>query len=390
MITQRLQRLTPYIPGEQPKDRPYIKLNANENPYPPSPRVAQALEVLAAHNPMNMALYPDPESAELRAAIADMLNQTGGVLCRTAVTHDGVCRPAPENALVSPLTPDMLFAGNGSDEVLSFLFCAFFESDRPLVLPCHTYSFYPVYAAYYQIPLNPVPLHDDMSVDIPALIDAAQRTQSSIILANPNAPTARAVSREQIASLLDSCPRGQIVAVDEAYADFGTESALPLLSRYDNLVVVRTFSKSFSLAGMRLGYAAAQPELISALTKAKNSFNHFPCDIAVQTAGIAACSDVPYYVCTAQQITTEREAFTAFLRTQGWCVSDSQTNFVFVQKKPYKGRFLYEYIKQHGILVRHFAAEEIQNHIRITIGTEQHMRQLRQCLSDMPAAAYGS
>lgn len=385
MLTQRLQNLQPYTPGEQPKDRHYIKLNANENPYPPSPQVTSAINKLLTDNPMAPALYPDPDSTVLRTAVARMLNSTGGVLCRT-IEKDGKCIPAPQDILPQQITADMIFTGNGSDEVLSFLFYAFFEQDRPIVLPQFTYSFYPVYASYYHIPLCTVPLLQDMQLNIPALLDAAHRTHSSIILANPNAPTALGITRQQVRTLLNNCPPGQIVAVDEAYVDFGGESCLPLLAEYDNLIIIRTFSKSFSLAGMRLGYAVAQPHLIQALTTVKNSFNHFPCDVIAQTAGIAACNDTAYYVQTAKRIVLTRNNFTTFLRSSGWQTFDSQTNFLFTCKPPYKGHAVYEYIKQKGILIRHFATDGIENYIRITIGTDSQMEQLQDCLKNIPSA----
>jgi histidinol-phosphate aminotransferase len=318
------------------------------------------------------ARYPDPDSTELRTAIAQLLNKTGGVLANA--------KPLPSNQSVNA---SMIFVGNGSDEVLSFVVYAFFDSDRPLVSLRHTYSFYPVYAGYYGIPLRQVPLKSDFSVDTNALVTAAKEADSSIILANPNAPTGIALSRDEIRALLEQASPNRVVVVDEAYADFGVESALPLLNCFHNLVIVRTFSKSLSFAGMRLGYVVASPDLIRTLTTVKNSFNHFPVDVVTQIAGKAACSDAAYYEKNARSIVRERELFSEFLKQDGWLVLPSATNFVFARHRELGGLDVYQKIKAQGILVRHFATPGIEDFVRISIGTPDEMAKLREAVAEI-------
>jgi histidinol-phosphate aminotransferase len=374
MTATRIAGLQPYIPGEQPgklpNGREYVKLNANENPYPPSPLVADVIRKLVAGDFYKAARYPDPDSTGLRTAIAEMLNKTGGVFANAKPLASG-----------RSVDASMIFVGNGSDEVLSFVFYAFFDSDRSLVSLRHTYSFYPVYAGYYGIPLKQIPLKSDFTVDIDALVIAANQEDSSIILANPNAPTGIALTQSEIRAMLEQAPPGRVVVVDEAYADFGAESALPLLADFPNLVIVRTFSKSLSFAGMRLGYVVASPELIRTLTTVKNSFNHFPVDVVTQTAGVAACKDVMYYEKNARQIVHERESFSEFLTQNGWLVLPSATNFVFARHRELGGHDVYQKIKAQGILVRHFATPGIEDFVRISIGTPDEMAQLREAIA---------
>ena len=364
MIAQRVQNLKPYQPGEQPKDRDYIKLNANENPYPPAPAVVEAVCRHAQEASQTLALYADPDSNQLRAAIAAHLNQTGGVLAN--------CRPLSQS-----ISADMVFCGNGSDEVLSFVFYAFFDSSSPLIQPEHTYSFYPVYAGYYDIPLKKIPLNQDFSLDVEAMIHAAVENDSSLILANPNAPSSLALSLQQLRDLLSRLPKNRVHVVDEAYADFGSESALSLLAEFPNLVVVRTFSKSLSLAGMRLGYAVASPELIQVLHRVKDSFNHFPVDVLAQKAGVAACQSTSYYEDCTKKIVEQRDDFIGFLQNLGWQVLDSSTNFIFTTKPGVSGRQVYQTLKEAGILVRRFDTPGIEEYLRITVGTAQQMAQLK-------------
>lgn len=383
-VSKRLESLHPYVPGEQPTDRVYIKLNANENPYPPHPSVIAAVNDALSSHPEKLSLYPDPDVTELRTEIARMLNATGGVLARTrssGSSGQATCTPAPEDELGFEITPDMIFCGNGSDEVLSFVFYSFFDSDRPLVFPEHTYSFYPVYCGYYQIPMDRVPLRPDWTLDTDTMLAHANRTKSSIIFANPNAPTGLALTRSQVEALLNAAPAGQVVAVDEAYCDFGGESCLPLLKTHRNLVIVRTFSKSLSFAGMRLGYIVADPELVQAVFRVKNSFNHFPVDFVAKTAAIASCRAAGYYAQNARRIISERESLTAFLREQGFFVIDSTTNFVFARKDGMSGRELYEQARDAGILIRHFATPGIEDFVRITIGSPQQMAELKKALA---------
>ena len=379
MISERMKNLHPYVPGEQPKDRVYIKLNANENPYPPAPEVIKATGAFVKKNPMKLALYPDPDSLSLRASIADMLNKTGGVLCRASVSGKK-CEPAQEDKIPFVVTPDMIYAGNGSDEVLSFVFYAFFDSANRLVLPEFTYSFYPVYAGFYNIPTDVIPLNADWTLDTAEMLSRAKANGSGIIFANPNAPTGRGLTRDEVRAMIKSADSDKVFVVDEAYCDFGGESCIPLLSEFKNLVIVRTFSKSLCSAGMRLGYIVANPELVNTVTTVKNSLNHFPVDAVAQAAGKAACENPWYYAECARKVACERDEFTRFLYENGWNVIPSQTNFVFAQKPGMGGEEVYQRIKQEGILVRHFSTKGIEDYVRITIGTKKQMNELKRVI----------
>ena len=379
MISERMKNLHPYVPGEQPKDRVYIKLNANENPYPPAPEVIKATGAFVKKNPMKLALYPDPDSLSLRASIADMLNKTGGVLCRASVSGKK-CEPAQEDKIPFVVTPDMIYAGNGSDEVLSFVFYAFFDSANRLVLPEFTYSFYPVYAGFYNIPTDVIPLNADWTLDTAEMLSRAKANGSGIIFANPNAPTGRGLTRDEVRAMIKSADSDKVFVVDEAYCDFGGESCIPLLSEFKNLVIVRTFSKSLCSAGMRLGYIVANPELVNTVTTVKNSLNHFPVDAVAQAAGKAACENPWYYAECARKVACERDDFTRFLSENGWNVIHSQTNFVFAQKPGMSGEEVYQRIKQEGILVRHFSTKGIEDYVRITIGTKKQMNELKRVI----------
>jgi len=344
MFAKRFTGLNPYVPGEQPKDRAYVKLNANENPYPPSPAVGKTVHEF---NVADFRLYPDPDAAELRAAIARMLGL-------------GV-------------TSDMIFIGNGSDEVLSFIFYTFFDSDRPVFFPEHTYSFYPVYSGYYGIPFKKIPLRPDFSIDPDAMVAGES---SGIIFPNPNAPTGMYMPLAELRTILARYPADRAVIVDEAYIDFGGETAIPLLKEYKNLVIIRTFSKSFCFAGARLGFVVANPEIIKAIFVTKNSFNHFPVDVLTQKIGVAACNDSEYYKRINSLIASTRDSFAEALRGSGWEVLPSLTNFVFARKEGHTGSEVYEFIKGNGILVRFFNIPGITEFVRISIGTPEDMRAL--------------
>ena len=351
MYTKRFADLKPYIPGEQPRDRVYIKLNANENPYPPSPEVSRVLKDFDASR---LRLYPDPDSTELRAAIAGMLGK-------------GV-------------TPDMIIAGNGSDELLSFVFYTFFDSEAPLCFPEHTYSFYPVYAGYYNIPVRKVPLKEDFSIDIEGMLKGES---SGMIFPNPNAPTGIYMPLSDVRSILERYPSDSAVVVDEAYIDFGGDSAISLLKDHKNLVIIRTFSKSYCFAGARLGYVVANPELIEALFTTKNSFNHFPVDLLAQRIGIASCGDPDYYKKINGMIIETRDKFTRGLRMRGWEVLPSKANFVMARRKGIAGRDVYEHIKRNGILVRYFNIPGITDYVRISIGKQEDMDRLLEVLGPL-------
>ena len=377
LTSNRMNGLHPYVPGEQPKDRVYIKLNANENPYPPSKEVTKAVVKFVKQHPDKLGLYPDPDSNDLHAAIADMLNKSGGVLCRAQV-HGKEVAPAPEDKIPFTVTPDMIYSGNGSDEVLSFVFYAFFDSGRKFVLPEFTYSFYPVYAGFYDIPMDTVPLKDDWSLDTEEMLKRAESNQCGMIFANPNAPTGIGLTRAQVREMLKKARADQIFIVDEAYVDFGGESCIPLLAEFKNLVIVRTFSKSLCGAGQRLGYIVSSPELVNIVTTVKNSVNHFPIDAVAQVSGAAACRDVAYYVGTSKKVAEEREAFYNFLKDKGFYVIKSQTNFLFAKKDGIAGEDLYKGIKAEGLLIRHFKTPGIEDFVRITIGTKEQMAELRK------------
>lgn len=385
MITStRMNNLHPYVPGEQPKDRVYIKLNANENPYAPAPSVQKAVTDFVQSHPEKMGLYPDPDSNELHAAIADMLNKTGGVLCRAKVDGDKVT-PSEQDKIPFTVTPEMIYSGNGSDEVLSFVFYAFFDSSTKFVMPEFTYSFYPVYAGFYNIPMDNVPLNSDWSLDKDEMLKRAAANRGGIIFANPNAPTGIGLKREEVRQMLLKASKDEIFIVDEAYVDFGGESCIPLLNEFKNLVIVRTFSKSLCGAGMRLGYIVANPELVNIVTTVKNSVNHFPIDAIAQVAGNAACKNPAYYVETSKKVAEERDKFYTFLKEKGFYVIESQTNFLFARKDGISGDELYRKIKAEGLLIRHFSTPGIEDFVRITIGTKEQMNELRKAFEKVLA-----
>lgn len=380
MISNRMKNLHPYVPGEQPKDRVYIKLNANENPYAPSKKVQDAVIEFVKNNPMKLALYPDPDSLELHKAIADMLNKTGGVLSNARINGEEVS-PSENDKIPFTVTPEMIYSGNGSDEVLSFVFYAFFGSDKKLVLPEFTYSFYPVYAGFYNIETDIVPMKKDWSLDTEEMLGRAKKNGSGLIFANPNAPSGIGLTRNQVREMLKKADPDEVFVVDEAYCDFGGESCIPLLAEFKNLLIVRTFSKSLCGAGMRLGYIVASPELVNYVTTVKNSLNHFPIDALNQTAGIAACQNPAYYCECAKKVRDERESFQDFLKEKGWEYIPSSTNFVLARNPKMPGEQVYQNIKKQGILVRHFSTKGIEDYVRITIGTKEQMDALKDAIN---------
>lgn len=382
LTSNRMKGLHPYVPGEQPKDRTYIKLNANENPYPPSKKVSDAVIDFVKNHPEKLGLYPDPDSIELHAAIANMLNKTGGVLCRAKVCGENVF-PSESDKIPFSVTPEMIYSGNGSDEVLSFVFYAFFDSAEKFVLPQFTYSFYPVYAGFYDIQMESVPLKNDWSLDTQKMIELAHKNKSGIIFANPNAPTGIGLTRDEVRQMLLKADKDEIFIVDEAYVDFGGESCIPLLKDFKNLVIVRTFSKSLCGAGQRLGYIVSSPELVNIVTTVKNSVNHFPIDAVSQVAGIAACNDVPYYVETSKKVAKTRDDFYNFLQEKGFYVIKSETNFLFAKKDGISGDEIYKKIKNQGLLIRHFDTKGIEDFVRITIGTDEQMSLLKKAFENL-------
>jgi len=349
MLSERMKRLVPYTPGEQPQDRKYLKLNTNENPYPPSPRIREALENLDIER---LRLYPDPLSTRLREKLA----------------------------LKWGLHRDQVFVSNGSDEALSFCFYAFFGSERgKLRFPDVTYSFFPVYCSFYDIPYETVPLNDDFTIDMARFLTEGG---CGVIFPNPNAPTGICVSPEQVIDLMENYPRDRVVVIDEAYIDFGGESAVPLIHRFPNLAVVRTFSKSMSLAGLRLGVVLGDKALVSALFTVKDSFNSYPLGAFSQLLGEIALSDESYYHSITKEIISTREDFTRKLSGLGWKVLPSKANFVFAKKKGVPGRDVYLGLKAQGILVRHFDAQRIRDFVRITVGKREDMERLLAAAKD--------
>jgi histidinol-phosphate aminotransferase len=335
-----VKQLDPYVPGEQPKDQRYIKLNTNECPYPPSPK---ALEAIQAELGANLRLYPDPNGDVLKDAIAD---------------YYGLERAE-------------IFVGNGSDEVLAHVFRGLFKPDQALLFPDISYSFYPVYANLYQLPVELIPLAPDLSLDLAAY----QRANGGIIFPNPNAPTGSAIELAAIEALLVA-NSDSVVVVDEAYVDFGAQTCIPLVKRYPNLLVVQTLSKSRSLAGLRVGFAVGHPELIEALERIKNSFNSYPLDRLALVGAAASIKDKTYFEQTCQQVIATREQFVIDLQALDFQVLPSSANFVFARPPSGKAEALYLALKQEGILVRHFKKPRIHEYLRISIGTDAEMQAL--------------
>ncbi|SDK71496.1 histidinol-phosphate transaminase [Billgrantia gudaonensis] len=338
-----VRELTPYVPGEQPRER-LIKLNTNENPYPPAPGVEAILREFPADH---LRLYPDPESRALRQALADEYGVDVG----------------------------QVFVGNGSDEVLALAFQAFFRHGLPLEMPAITYSFYPVYCRLYDIERRSHPLDDHWQVNL----DAFSRDCSGVIFANPNAPTAHGHSREAISRLLQRVTN-RVVLIDEAYADFGGESAVPLVAEHGNLLVTGTFSKSRSLAGIRLGYAIGSRELIEGLERVKDSFNSYPIDSLASAIGIAALEDREHFAACREKVITTRERTRQRLEALGFEVLPSQANFILVRHPAQEAAQLFVGLRERGILVRHFNTEVLSDFLRISIGTEDEMDSLVETL----------
>lgn len=341
--------LTPYTPGEQPKLANLIKLNTNECPYPPSEKVLQAISQ-AVNGALR--LYPDPDSAALRQAIAD---------------YYGIGR-------------DHVFAGNGSDEILAFAFQALLNHAGPLVYPDITYSFYPVYCQLNGIRAEHLALEDDFSLDLSKVPADA----GAVIFPNPNAPTGRTVSLESISTLCQRLPE-RVIVVDEAYVDFGAETAVPLVKDYPNLLVVQTFSKSRALAGLRVGFAIGQPELLAGLERVKNSFNSYPVDRLASAGAIAAMEDRAGFEHDRQRIIASRTWVTEQLSALGFNVVPSAANFVFARHPEENAEALAQALRERAIIVRHFRLPRIDQHLRITIGTREECEALIQALKEILA-----
>ncbi len=335
--SRTIRDLEPYVPGEQPQDRRYIKLNTNENPYPPSPR---ALEAIRGVTGETLRLYPDPNCRELKSAIAHYYGIPKG----------------------------RVFVGNSSDEVLALSFLTFFQQDLPILFPDVTYSFYEVYCNLFNIQSKLVPLAEDFSI---CLTDYVQ-DNGGIIFANPNALTGHSLDALRIRELLEANTRS-VVAVDEAYVDFGGETVIPLVKEFKNLLVVQTFSKSRSLAGLRVGLAVGHEELIEGLERAKNSFNSYPLGRLALAGAVAAIQDEAYLQETCRKVMNTRERVAARLEGMGFEVVPSRANFLLAQHASVSGKELYDALRAKGILVRYFNKPRVANHIRVTIGTDEEM-----------------
>lgn len=336
-MSSRFDALEAYVPGEQPQDMQYVKLNTNESPFPPSPQVLAAVN---AAETARLNRYPDPEGKALREKLAE----TYGV------------------------KPDNVFLANGSDELLSFAFMAFCDSSRPVAFPDISYGFYPVYANLYQVPYAEIPLREGFVLD-PA--DYCGLNQN-IVIANPNAPTGRAISVSDIEKIVRTNP-DHVVLIDEAYIDFGGESCLPLIQKYDNLLVCQTFSKFRSLAGGRLGFALASEGLIADLEKIKYSTNSYNINRLTMAGALATLDSNDYYVENSKKIQENRAYTTAELAKLGFETLPSLTNFIFTRCPAVEGGALYRGLKARGVLVRHWDKPEISDWLRVTIGTREQM-----------------
>lgn len=340
--------LSPYVPGEQPKLQNLVKLNTNEHPYGPSPKVLDAIRAACDDT---LKLYPDPSSDRLREAIASAVGAQ----------------------------PQQVFVGNGSDEVLAHAFLALLKHDRPLRFPDITYSFYPVYCGLYGIDFETMPLTADFCIDVEDYLPARHGPAGAIIFPNPNAPTGRALSAAEVERIVAGNP-DTVVVVDEAYVDFGAESVIPLVSRYDNLLVVQTLSKSRSLAGLRVGFAVGSAALIDGLERVKNSFNSYPIDRLASAGAVAALDDTEYFEQTRNAVIETRSRMTAGLESLGFEVLPSAANFVFARHRAKDAAMLAASLREQSIIVRHFRHARIDQFLRITVGTEAQCDLLLQAL----------
>ncbi|MFP8965303.1 histidinol-phosphate transaminase [Pokkaliibacter sp. CJK22405] len=342
-----VSQLTPYVPGEQPKVTNLVKLNTNENPYPPSPKVLDAIHHAANEH---LRLYPDPSSSALRQTIA---------------SYHGV-------------GADNVFIGNGSDEVLALVFQGLLKHDLPILYPDISYSFYPVYCGLYEIEAREVPLREDFTLNVQDYTQA----NGGIIFANPNAPTGISIPASDIEWLLQQHP-DSIVIIDEAYVDFGAESVIPLTQRYPNLLVTQTLSKSRSLAGMRVGLAIGHEDLIDGLNRVKNSFNSYPIDRIASAASVASYEDETYFQKVREKVMATREQLVADLRSRGFEVLPSHTNFVFARHPEHDAKAIASGLREQSVIVRHFTMARINQYLRISIGTDAECQALIKALDSI-------
>ena len=345
-LTEKLRGLEAYVPGEQPKERKYVKLNTNESPFPPSEYARR----IAAEQLEKLMLYPDPDCRELLEEIA--FNADVG----------------RENVIVS----------NGSDEVLNFAFMAYCDKDTPAVFPDITYGFYKVFADLNGVPSRILPLNDDFTIDL----EAYKKEAGTVFIANPNAPTGLALPVEEIEKLLQANP-SRVVVVDEAYVDFGGESCIPLTKKYDNLLVTQTFSKSRSLAGARLGFGVACKAIIDDLNKIKYSTNPYNVNRVTAALGVGAIRDKEYFNACRLSVIETRKWTAEKLKEFGFTMTDSMANFLFVRHEKIGGEELYLRLKEKGILVRHFKTDRIKDYNRITVGSRAEMEALVTAIGEI-------
>lgn len=337
---ENVRKVVPYTPGEQPKSKNIIKLNTNENPYPPAPGVERALREMDVQE---FRKYPDAETRPLVDVLAEYYQ----------------------------VKPEQVFVGVGSDDVLAMSFLTFFNSGKPILFPDITYSFYDVWADLLKIPYACQPLDDEFHIRV----EDYKKDCGGIVIPNPNAPTGVEMGLSQIEEILKSNP-DVIVIIDEAYVDFGADSALSLLPKYENLLVVQTFSKSRSLAGMRIGYAIGCPKMIKYLNDVKYSFNSYTMNMTALTLGVEAVKDDAYFKETLQKVMNTRERVKGELKALGFVFQDSKSNFIFASHPNYPAKELFEALKQAGIYVRYFNKPRIDNYLRISIGTDAEMDEL--------------
>lgn len=345
-----VHRLTPYVPGEQPALAHPVKLNTNENPYPPSPRVLEAIRRELGETAETLRRYPDPTARTLRETVA---------------AYHGI-------------RAEQVFAGNGSDEVLAMTFQALLKHDQPILFPDITYSFYPTYARLFEVEYRTVPVDGAFAIRV----DDYTMPNGGVLLPNPNAPTGHPLSLAEIERLVARNTES-VVVIDEAYVDFGAQSAIALIDRYPNLLVVQTVSKSRSLAGMRVGFAFGDPALIDALNRVKDSFNSYPLDRLAQAATTAAYQDDAWFRDSCAKVIASRERLAAGLTALGFDVVPSAANFVFARHEGYDAATLAEQLRDKEIFVRHFKAARIDQNLRISIGTDAECDALLAALQDI-------
>jgi len=335
--TKNLRNIEPYVPGEQSKDKEIVKINANENPYPPSPKAA---EVLKSFDTNKLRFYPSANSTKLKEAIAKYY--------KVDVSN--------------------VFVGNGSDDVLAVAFQSFFNSEKPIVYPDLTYSFYPVWCSLFGIKYKNYPVGDDFRINP----EDYKEKNGGVVIPNPNAPTSLGEGLDFVEKILNY-NQDSVVIIDEAYVDFGGTSSIPLIDKYENLLVTGTFSKSRSLAGLRIGFAIGSKALIDVMEAVKNSYNSYTVDSLSIEMGAASIEDDEYFKSTCKKVIKTRERVTLELEKLGFDVLDSQTNFIFATHNKHNMKSLFEYLKTQKVFIRYFSLPRIENYVRITIGTNEEM-----------------